>query len=225
MTEAYLRKFSVNQINPKLALKSWFFHPHHQQSVTEARIPNSWQLQIRAATYADLPSMSQIIAESFHSQNGLWGWAFPLLRLGIYEDLRHRLASRTPQHVCLVAVDTSMSKTGQILGTVELGVRFSDPWANVNKCFPYLSNLAVHPKYRRYGLASRLLINCEQVSQDWGFQDIYLHVLENNHQARQLYFKLGYRVHKVESHWHTFLLNPSRQIFLHKHLLGNREQR
>ncbi|TAF05637.1 MAG: N-acetyltransferase [Nostocales cyanobacterium] len=203
-------------------MKSWFFHSHHQKSVTDARISHSCQFQIRAATSADLLGIAQIIAESFHSQQGLWGWAFPLFRLGIYEDLRHRLAAMTPHQVCLVAVDNSPGGTNQILGTVELGVRFSDSWANVHKSFPYLSNLAVHPKYRRYGLASSLLIGCEQVCQDWGFEDLYLHVLENNHQARQLYFKLGYRVYKVESHWHSFFLYPSRQIFLHKHLTDER---
>jgi ribosomal protein S18 acetylase RimI-like enzyme len=202
-------------------LKSWFFHPHEQKSVTDAPIPNARQLQIRTATSADLPSIAQIISESFHSQKGLWGWAFPLFRLGIYEDLRHRLALRTPHHVCLVAVDDSISGTHQVLGTIELSIRFSDSWSNVYKSFPYLSNLAVHPEYRRYGLASGLLIGCEQICQDWGFQDIYLHVLENNHQARQLYFKLGYRVHKVESPWNTFFLNSSRQIFLHKRLTSN----
>ncbi len=199
-------------------MKSWFFHPHHQQSVTDARILNSWQFQIRAATSADLPGIAQIIAESFHSQKGLWGWAFPLFRLGIYEDLKYRLASMTPHHVCLVAVDTSSTGNHQILGTVELGVRFNDSWTNIQKSYPYLSNLAVHPKYRRYGLASSLLISCEQVCQDWGFEDLYLHVLENNHQARQLYFKLGYRVHGVESNWNSFFFYPSRQIFLHKRL-------
>ncbi len=199
-------------------MKSWFFHPHHQQSVTDARILNSWQFQIRAATSADLLGIAQIIAESFHSQKGLWGWAFPLFRLGIYEDLKYRLASMTPHHVCLVAVDTSSTGNHQILGTVELGVRFNDSWTNIQKSYPYLSNLAVHPKYRRYGLASSLLISCEQVCQDWGFEDLYLHVLENNHQARQLYFKLGYRVHGVESNWNSFFFYPSRQIFLHKRL-------
>jgi ribosomal protein S18 acetylase RimI-like enzyme len=200
-------------------LKSWFFPPQHQSSFTDVSTSNSCQFQIRAATSADLSGIAQIIAESFHSQKGLWGWAFPLFRLGIYEDLRHRLATRTPHQVCLVAFDTDTQSNHQILATVELGVRFSDGWINVRKCYPYLSNLAVHPRYRRSGLASSLLISCEQVCQEWGFEDLYLHVLENNHQARRLYFKLGYRVQKVESHWDGFFFAPGRQMFLHKHLI------
>ncbi|WP_320073125.1 GNAT family N-acetyltransferase [Nostoc sp. MG11] len=208
----------MNKINTKLALTSCFFRPYHQQSITSVINPTSSQFQIRAATSADLTGVAQIITESFHSQKGMWGWAFPLLRLGIYEDLRHRLALPTPNQVCLVAVDVTNGEANNLVGTVELNVRFSDSWAQVGKSFPYLSNLAVHPKYRRHGVASELLISCEKVSKDWGFQDLYLHVLENNYQARQLYFKLGYRTHKVESNWNAYLLRRSRQILLFKHL-------
>lgn len=178
----------------------------------------SWQFQIRAATPDDLNGIAQIIAESFHANDGFWGWAFPLLRLGIYEDLKHRLSSPAPHHVCLVAIDTSAASTHNLVGTVELGVRFNDSWVQTGRSFPYLSNLAVHPKYRRHGVASGLLISCEKFSHQWGFQDLYLHVLENNHQARQLYFKLGYKAHNLESHWNRFFLRRSRQILLHKHL-------
>jgi ribosomal protein S18 acetylase RimI-like enzyme len=208
----------LNKINPKLALtKPWFFHPSDQVPLNTAANQAFNQFQIRAAIPADLTNITEIITESFHSPNGIWGWAFPLLRLGIYEDLRHRLASSAPHHVCLVAVDTTAT-TDNLVGTVELGMRFGDSWTQVGKSFPYLSNLAIHPKYRRMGAASELLKACEKVALLWGFRDLYLHVLENNHQARQLYFKAGYQVHQVESYWNTFFLGRSRQIFLHKYL-------
>lgn len=209
-----MRKFSLNKINPKLALKYRFFHPYQEQPID----PACWQFQVRTAIPADLIDVSQIIAESFHSQKGLWGWAFPLLRLGIYEDLRHRMASPPPRHVCLVAFEGTSGAANNLVGSVELGVRYSDSWNQTSIGFPYLSNLAVHPKYRRHGVASGLLTSCEKVSREWGFQDLYLHVLENNHEARQLYFKVGYRVHKVESNLNRFLLGRSSQMLLHKHL-------
>ena len=207
-----------HKIKTKLALTSWFFHPSSQESVTSGATDASCQFQIRAAIPADLTGVSQIIAQSFYSPHGMWGWALPLLRLGIYEDLRHRITSSSPHHICLVAVDNTTDVTDNLMGTVELTVRFSDSWTQVGRTFPYLSNLAIAPKYRRQGVASGLLQACEKVALSWGFQHLYLHVLDNNHQARQLYFKQGYRVHKVESHWNTFLLRRSSQIFLHKQL-------
>ncbi len=215
----YLRRFAFHSLNTKLALTPWFFHPSHQEPLTATAHEVSYKFQIREATTADLTGVAQIIAQSFHSQTGFWGWAFPLLRLGIYEDLRHRLASPAPHHICLVAVDTTNVTNTQLVGTVELGVRFSDSWREIGRSFPYLSNLAVHPKYRRQGAASKLLAACEKVACEWGFEDLYLHVLENNHQARQLYFKHGYQVYKVESNWNTLFMRRSQQILLHKQLL------
>ncbi|RUR80945.1 GNAT family N-acetyltransferase [Chlorogloeopsis fritschii PCC 6912] len=215
----YWKGLLLNQFNTKLTLTSWFLDPFHQEPFVIAAEQASCHFQIRAATATDLIAVAQIIAESFHSQKGFWGWAFPLLRLGIYEDLRHRLASAAPHHICLVAVDTTTGLSDNLVGTVELGVRFNDSWTEVGRSFPYLSNLAVHPKYRRQGAASQLLAASEKIVREWGFEELYLHVLENNYQARQLYFKQGYRVHKVESTWNIFFLKRSQQILLHKHLL------
>lgn len=213
-----MKKLSFEPINPQLTLSSCADHPHCQQVAQDKGIQPDSKFQIRPATVSDLISVSQIMAESFHSQKGLWKWTFPIFRLGIYEDLRHRLSIPTLyNHTCLVAFNAS-SKTKDIIGTVELGMRLGNSWACMNQRFPYLSNLAVHPNYRRHGVASNLLLICEQISQEWGFQDLYLHVLSNNHQAKQLYFKLGYQVYQVAPPWKVLSLHPSRQIFLHKHL-------
>lgn len=181
--------------------------------------------QIRAAQPEDLTSLAEILADSFHPHQGILGWAQPLLRLGIYEDLRNRLRSSLPHHVCLVAVragNTAIKgrhqSAGDVAGTVEMTLRSTELLARTHSRYPYLSNLAVRFTYRRQGVAKQLLLNCEQAALEWGFQDLYLHVLENNHQARQLYLNLGYRLHKVESNWNALLLGRPRQLFLHKHL-------
>lgn len=187
----------------------------------------SSHFQIRAAQPGELTDLAEILADSFHSPNGILGWAYPLLRLGIYEDLRNRLRATSPHHICLVAVEhavrateegSSRSASDELAGTVEMAVRSAEPWARNRSRYLYVSNLAVRPTHRRRGVAGQLLLNCERVALSWGFQDIYLHVLENNHQARQLYFKLGYRLHQVDSSWGAWLLGRPRQLFLHKHL-------
>ncbi|MEA5619625.1 GNAT family N-acetyltransferase [Cronbergia sp. UHCC 0137] len=202
-------------------MKPWFFDPHYQQPVADTGTTPTSLVQIRAATTADLTGVVHIISESFHSQTGFWGWAFPLFRLGIYEDIRYRLTSPAPYHTCLVAVNTDASGAKDVVGTIEVSLRFSDSWTYANKRYLYLSNLAVDLNYRRHGVASSLLIGCEKVCLEWGFEDIYLHVLEDNHQARKLYYKLGYRVQEVEPPWSGFFLNRSRQLFLHKGISGD----
>lgn len=180
---------------------------------------------IRAAQTEDLTVIAEILADSFHSQGGIFGWAYPLLRLGIYEDLRNRLRSNSPHQICLVAARATETATAgissdanELVGTIEMGVRSTDPLARERCQYLYLSNLAVRAVSRRRGVAGELLLNCERVALTWGFQDLYLHVLENNHQARQLYFKLGYRLHQVNLNWNAWLLRRPRQLFLHKHL-------
>lgn len=208
----------MKKVNPSFTLIPWFYNQSDGDPFKSVTDKVSSPFKVRPATPADLSCVAQIIAESFHSQKGLWGLLFPLLRLGIYEDLRHRLASSPPHHVCLVAVDMNENESNSLVGSVELGLRFTDSWTQSGRSFPYLSNLAVNPKYRRRGAASSLLKSCERVALAWGFQDIYLHVLENNSQARQLYLKQGYRVQKVEFSWNNFVFRGSQQIFLHKHL-------
>ncbi len=194
----------------------------------EDRQPGSY-LQVRAAQIGDASAVAEILADSFHSKEGMMGWAYPLLRLGIYEDLRSRLQTSTARHVCLVAAKGTAKveyPSGKICsgreiiaGTLEISVRPSSiPWGQNYLRYPYLSNLAVRQGDRRQGIALQLLLNCEKVVLKWGFHDIYLHVLEDNYQARQLYLKLGYRLHQIENSWSNRILGRPQQILLHKYL-------
>ncbi len=199
-----------------------------ERQPTEDRQSESY-LQIRAAQLEDASVIAEILADSFHSKEGMLGWAYPLLRLGIYEDVRNRLRAGAAHHACLVAASGTANKIDPagticrieevLTGTLEISVRPSSvPWGSNYLRYPYLSNLAVRPSDRRQGIAGQLLLNCELVVLGWGFHDIYLHVLENNYQARQLYFKLGYRLHQIDSSWSNRILGRPQQILLHKHL-------
>ncbi|HBB30586.1 MAG TPA: GNAT family N-acetyltransferase [Cyanobacteria bacterium UBA8803] len=178
-------------------------------------------LNIRTAQDRDLTTLAEILTDSFHPHQGIWRWAYPILRLGIYEDLRNRLRVNSPHYACLVAVTDGSGVGGaneQLVGTVELTLRSTHSWQPHSLQYPYISNLAVRTSCRRQGVARQLLLACETKSLEWGFPEIYLHVLENNHQARQLYLKTGYRLHQVDPSCSAWLLRRPKRLFLHKPL-------
>lgn len=106
-------------------------------------------------------------------------------------------------------------QSSRLVGTVEISLKTGSPFLR-RPPFLYLSNLAVLAEYRGQGVAQQLLRVCERVALDWGFQDLYLHVLEDNARARRLYSKAGYEVERIETSLTSMLLGRSRQMFLHK---------
>lgn len=205
-----------------------FFNLLHCQQDPAGQPTGASQLIIRTALQRDLTSLTEILAESFHPQTGIWAFAYPMFRLGIYEDLRNRIRSNSPNYICLVATlsrasgseeDTQSSPGDYLVGTVEMALRSPSSWQGWGSQYPYISNLAVRMSCRRRGVARQLLLSCERTALQWGFRDLYLHVLENNHQARQLYLKTGYQLKRIDPSWETILFARPRRLFLHKQLL------
>jgi ribosomal protein S18 acetylase RimI-like enzyme len=177
---------------------------------------------VRSVEFKDLAKVAEILTESFHSQEGINFWLHPVFRLGIYEDLRTRLRSNSPHYICLVAIASDAPNTPTdycpIIGTVEMGLKSPALGQQISSHCLYVSNLAVSPLYRRQGVAAQLLHRCEQIAYSWGFKDIYLHVLENNQPAKQLYFQHGYKVQYIDPHWMCWLFWRPRRMLLHKQL-------
>ncbi|HEY9629873.1 MAG TPA: GNAT family N-acetyltransferase [Coleofasciculaceae cyanobacterium] len=216
-----------------------------------ADLSSDLPLLVRTVRKQDLGSLADILASSFHSQNGNMGWLYPLLRVGIYEDLRTRSQTRTKHYACLVvsrrvsaaeleqeaqarrslqlqAIHPAFMSTAALsaegaggdrpIGTIEISLKTPPPWQSPHTRYLYLSNLAVHVDYRRRGAAQQLLKTCDRVALDWGFRDLYLHVLESNHTARRLYLRSGYQVLRVETSLTSWILGKPRQLFMHKSL-------
>jgi ribosomal protein S18 acetylase RimI-like enzyme len=175
---------------------------------------------IRVAQSKDIKGLAEVLTESFHSPNGFLGWTYPLLKMGIYEDLRSRLRSEEPYYSCLVASTALTTKTPQeeIIGTAEIALRYPNTWSLIGLQRPYISNLAVSNSYRRRGVARNLLLKCEQTALEWGFRSISLHVLENNHQAKQLYFSSGYQLDQIEPSLGHWLFKSPRRLLLQKQI-------
>lgn len=174
------------------------------------------QLIIRTVELKDIKGLAEVLTHSFHSHQGLWHWLYPLLKLGIYEDLRTRLRSSSTHHKCLVASKVIDSATGcveEIVGTVEISLRINSTSSDRS---PYISNLAVSHTHRRQGIARKLLLRCEQIAWEWGCQEVSLHVLENNRPAKRLYFANGYRLRRIECSVNSFLFHHPKRFLLHK---------
>ena len=56
----------------------------------------------------------------------------------------------------------------------------------------HISTLAVHPEYRRRGIAQQLLAKVLLVCAQTGATQVYLEVRANNHAAQRLYHKFGF---------------------------------
>lgn len=56
----------------------------------------------------------------------------------------------------------------------------------------YLCNIAVDPKFRRRGIARKMLVACEELTKSRGFRTLYLHVRMGDEGARALYESSGF---------------------------------
>lgn len=106
----------------------------------------------------------------------------------------------------------------RIVGTVEIALKQTYPWQIQPSDSLYISNLAVRADYRRRGVAQALLQQCEDLARTWRFQSIYLHVIETNVKARNLYRKLGYQHRAVDSGLSSWLLGQPERLLLRKNL-------
>jgi ribosomal protein S18 acetylase RimI-like enzyme len=141
-------------------------------------------------------------------------------------DLNNRFNENSPSYVCLVA--THPANKSQVIASLEICMRYIPArspqayWLNHDKQeYPYIFNLAVHPQWRRRGVAKQLLLAAETTARQWGVTHIYMHVLENNYAARSLYENLGYRLHSQNGFMLHRLFGRPRRFLLNKNLYSD----
>lgn len=185
---------------------------------------------VRLAERQDFIYLADILTASFYGEFSFLAQLFqPLIRWSIMLDLSSRLSDDSSNQACLVATRTDWQQTpsDRIIATVEMNLRhipqrspnafpniFLFNWSTSQ--YPYLSNLAVHPQSRRQGAAAQLMKSAEQMALRWGFEHIYLHVMENNQPARQLYQSLGYQLYKVDADLGFWFFKNPRRFLLRK---------
>jgi len=177
---------------------------------------------IRPARGQDIPGISDILASSFYDPMGWAGLVYPLVKLGIQADLQSRLQSSRVNYICLAALvpspSTGLSTEATIAGTVELSQRHPWPWQTLEAPYGYVANLAVGHGFRRQGIGRNLLAVCETLAQGWQMEHLYLHVMEDNRQARQLYSRAGFSLFEAEANWAPWPGQQSRRLLMRKAL-------
>jgi ribosomal protein S18 acetylase RimI-like enzyme len=107
---------------------------------------------------------------------------------------------------CFVAVvhDQEAEEEGEqdgrtILLNGAVAMSLAQPQAVLPPPFPsaapwrcYVSNMAVHSRYRRLGIGSALLARCERTARMLGHTSLWLHVDSDNKQAADFYRDKGY---------------------------------
>eukprot|EP00306_Pavlova_sp_CCMP459_P010782 CAMPEP_0185192592 /NCGR_PEP_ID=MMETSP1140-20130426/19445_1 /TAXON_ID=298111 /ORGANISM="Pavlova sp., Strain CCMP459" /LENGTH=216 /DNA_ID=CAMNT_0027759347 /DNA_START=13 /DNA_END=664 /DNA_ORIENTATION=+ len=170
-------------------------------------------MHIRRAEGGDSGRMANLVRRSFRG-DVTWGDS-PLVvaqvlqaQFSLYLNLRARLAGQ-PRKGDALFVATQDAWGDAILGCVDMRLICYD---EVNsQCLPavpataaqrphtfrmrpYLSNLSVHPRARRRGIATALVEHCEAQALHWGLDEIVLEVMEPNEAALSLYKKMGYAI-------------------------------
>lgn len=201
------------------------------KSVDDCRIDETKQLVVNLAGIEDTKAISQVLSKSFYSLPEFASWIYPFLQFTISEDIRHRLRSQSPHYCCFVAKFTPKnhqipfldsfnnqpSSDSIIVGTIEIALRSSSLWSNAVQ-YPYISNLAVHQKYRRSGIGSQLLAKCEAIALKWGYAETRLHVLDSNDSAKKLYCNNGYQISQIEANWNNMWFDYSPRLLLKKQI-------
>ncbi|MGB7413025.1 MAG: GNAT family N-acetyltransferase [Thermosynechococcaceae cyanobacterium] len=189
--------------------------PMPSGSISLPHLPISAPVHIRRVKEQDLLSIAHLLCTSFYPETSFWHWAVPLLRVGIYQDLRSRFVTQASRHACFVAILKSStpgeSAQETLVGTVEITLK---SLGLLQSPVPYISNLAVLPSHRRRGIAQHLLLACEPVARSWSANELYLNVLATNAAAQRLYQKVDY----VSEEPKPWPFGPSKRLLLRKPL-------
>lgn len=200
------------------------------QAPTDAHRKADWSTSearptphIRPAGLGDLEQLTDVLTSSFYDRTGWLAWLYPLLRLGIQEDIKQRLKTERHHYACLAAVAAAPNPANPgdtypdtIVGTVEVSQRQSWPWQPTSATHVYISNLAVAQHWRRRGVGAQLLTACEALAVTWRVDHLYLHVMEDNPGARRLYRRFGFEVLQAEEGLGVWLGLQPRRLLLQK---------
>jgi len=142
---------------------------------------------IRDGQYADLGRVASIIVDSFYTPSI---FVRPFLYASELQRLQENFPYNKTCHSYLVACRKNDVEKEVVIGFVDIDAR---PAKNADAPpRPYLSDLAVDKYYRRLGLASCMIRECEARVIEMGMNRLFLRVERDNNAARKMYDSMGY---------------------------------
>jgi ribosomal protein S18 acetylase RimI-like enzyme len=136
----------------------------------------------------DLGVVSDLIMTSFYTgENTRSPWR-QMFRLGELNRLQQNFPYDDVRHSMLVA---SCRSTHEIMAFVDIDARPAKRLQDPPR--PYLSDLSVDPDWRRNGIASKLIQECEHLAIKMGKNELFIRVERNNTPALHMYEGLGYQ--------------------------------
>ena len=131
-----------------------------------------------------MSKVAQILVKAFYEPSRLLQHFHNLKEL---DRLQSNFPYSDPNHFMFVAESKCDQ---QIVGCVDIDMRKSILKNAPPR--PYLSDLAVHEKWRRKGIARDLILKCEKTALEANKKTLYLRVESANEVALRMYFGLGY---------------------------------
>lgn len=173
---------------------------------------------LRTLKPQDLTEVAALLSGCFYPQQGWRSWLTPIMQMGIFHDLQSRYSVRSKPYTSLIGAQTRHGSSPELIGTVEVALKSLSPWLPFAPAVPYISNLAVASYCRCQGVGKQLLFACERIVHQWGYQQVYLHVLDDNTPARRLYANAGYQRIESPPLWPSLLLSQPKRLLLRKYL-------
>lgn len=145
-------------------------------------------ISIQGCEYSELKSVSEILFQSFYdekTQRGPWKQIYKLAELNrLQQNFPYQ---DTDMHQMLVAVE---DESDMVVGFADIDARPCKTKLKLPR--PYLSDLCIHPDFRRRGIAHRLVQACEEFICQIPKQELWIRVKEENVAAINMYKNLEY---------------------------------
>jgi ribosomal protein S18 acetylase RimI-like enzyme len=168
------------------------------------------QFHVRDCKHAELSLVADIIMDSFYNYTdpgSVWKQLTKLAELNRIQQNFPYGDDRANHRMMVITTNCNTSNIADIIcGFVDIDTRLANrPTSYKYNPRPYLSDLCIHPNYRRYGLATMLISACENYCRSHSVgqrkdipidqaPELYIRVESQNVVAINMYQKLGYSV-------------------------------